>query len=75
MWRSRDYSEIPDSVPDPLMRANLAPSYKAVALAILQNDMGLFSLGFPVPSSRWYVELKREEIEAREGAKQLRLAL
>lgn len=48
-----------------------APSYKAIALAILKNDMT--DLGFTPPVSAWYSELKRIEIEARGGERQMRL--
>lgn len=47
------------------MRLNLAPSYKAVAIAILKNDHNLISLGFSAPKSSWYDALKKMEIEKR----------
>ena len=38
-WRLRGYSmDIPDEVPAALMAEDLAPSYKAIAIAILKND-------------------------------------
>lgn len=65
-WQERGYEQdIPDDVPTSLMRLGLAPSYKAVALAILQNDLHFVSLGMTAPQSRWYSELKRIEIAAR----------
>lgn len=65
-WRSRGYLiDIPDEVPLALMSENLAPSYKAIAIAILKNDHHLTSLGFSAPHSAWYDELKRIEISAR----------
>lgn len=65
-WKSRGYSDdIPDEVPDDLMRLGLAPSYKAIALSILRNDVGLRSLGFSCPKSEWYSAYKRIEIEGR----------
>lgn len=67
-WMACGYPEgIPDEVPDALMRANLAPSWKAIALAILKNDTAFSSLGFPAPTSEWYGALKRIELEARNG--------
>jgi len=42
-----------------------APSYKAIAIAILKNDLQFTSLGFQPKVSRWYGEFKRIEIEAR----------
>lgn len=65
----RGYPEdIPDTVPDELMRLNLAPSYKAIAVAILRGDVGLQVLGFVNPASEWYGIIKRHEIEQRNNA-------
>lgn len=65
IWRERGYSEdIPDEVPEALMRLGLAPSYKAIALAILRNDLQFLSLGFQPKVSAWYGELKRIQFEA-----------
>jgi predicted phosphoadenosine phosphosulfate sulfurtransferase len=70
-WEQRGYSDgVPDEVPHRLMVLQKAPSYKAVALAILKNDIA--DLGFVRPASVWYSEFKRIEIEARGGrARQL----
>lgn len=69
-WKRRGYStDIPDEVPSSLMAENLAPSYKAIAIAILKNDHHLTALGFSAPHSAWYDELKRIEIRARPGGK------
>ena len=71
-WQRRGYSDgIPDEVPARLMSLRKAPSYKAIALAILKND--ITDLGFTPPASAWYSELKRIEIEARGGERQKRL--
>jgi len=43
------------------------PSYKRIALAILNNDHPLESLGFTPKTSIFYSALKRIEIEAREN--------
>jgi len=50
------------------MRLNLAPSYKAIALAILKNDHHLTSLGYSAPVSPWYNAIKKLEIESRISA-------
>ena len=69
-WKTRGYSDgIPNIVPHELMKKNLAPSYKAIAQAILNNDLNLVSLGFSSEKSKWYSVLKRIEIENREEDK------
>jgi len=46
-WERRCYFDgIPDEVPKKLHDAGKAPSYKAIAIAILKNDLNLYSLGF-----------------------------
>ena len=66
LWKDRGYPNgIPDKVPSQLAKYNLAPSYKAVAVALLQNDLHLTSLGFTAPYSKWYGAIKRIEIAAR----------
>lgn len=66
IWSERGYpSDIPDEVPDELMRLGLAPSYKAIACAILKNDIALLSLGFTAPPSKCYSALKRIELAGR----------
>ena len=70
-WMQCGYSDgIPDEVPDELMRLGLAPSWRAIAIAILKNDMQFTTLGFPGKHSEWYSVLKRIEIDAREERKQ-----
>lgn len=65
-WERRGYENgIPEEVPHELMRLNLAPSYKAIAIAILKNDHTLSSLGYSKPVSPWYNAIKKHEIEAR----------
>ena len=66
-WRRQGYlTDIPDEVPSEIM--GYAPSYKAIAMAILRNDLQFTSLGFTAKVSAWYSELKRIEIEQRDGA-------
>lgn len=65
-WKAKGYPEdIPDEVPPVLMIKNLAPSYKAICLALLRNDHNLEALGFSAPKSEWYSAIKRVEIAAR----------
>lgn len=66
-WRQKGYpDDIPDEVPNQLMKLGIAPSYKAICIALLRNDMNLESLGFSPPKSMWYSAIKRAEIAARE---------
>ena len=52
-WEDRCYSEgIPDCVPDEIARIGLAPSYKAIAMAILLNRYSL--LGIVPQSTIWF---------------------
>jgi predicted phosphoadenosine phosphosulfate sulfurtransferase len=65
-WKGKGYpDDIPDTVPHQLMKLGLAPSYQAIALAILKNDMNMESLGFTPKKSEWYSAIKRVEIAAR----------
>lgn len=67
-WKKQGYPEdIPDEVPDVLMQELLAPSYKAIALTILKNDLQCLNLGFAPKKSSWYSILKKIEIEQREN--------
>lgn len=69
-WKRQGYqSDIPDTVPDALMADCLAPSYRAICLAILNNDHALQSLGFTPKRSIYYDQLKRIEIDARSKAR------
>ena len=54
LWESRCYSDgIPDQVPALLEKTGRAPSYKAIALCILNNDLKLNGLGFKRESAKW----------------------
>ncbi len=65
-WQTKGYQDgIPDEVPQVLMKLGLAPSWKAIALALLKNDSNFESLGFTAPISKWYSAFKRVEIEER----------
>lgn len=60
MWENRCYSNgIPDQVDRKLMLSGRAPSWKAVALAILKNDHKLQSLGFSCNRSDYAESLYR----------------
>jgi len=46
-WESRCYEVgIPDCVVEKISKSGRAPSYKAIAVAILKNDHNMHSLGF-----------------------------
>ena len=65
-WKRQGYSTgIPDEIPLVLMRSNLAPSYKSIALAILKNDHYMVSLGFSSKKTKWYDVLKKIELKQR----------
>lgn len=73
LWKHRGYSDdIPDKVPDTIMHNGLAPSYKAIAIALLKNDTRLASLGMEAFTSKWYSPLKAIELGVRESS-QLKL--
>ena len=57
--------DIPDEVPSILAEKNLAPSYKALCLAVLNNDHSLRSIGMSQKKSEAYSMLKRIELKAR----------
>ena len=46
IWQDRCYDDIPDEVPYKLEKSGRAPSYKAIAMCILKNDLQLRGLGF-----------------------------
>jgi len=67
-WAKRGYpDDLPEEVPPELMRLGLAPSYKAICLAILKNDHACASLGYSQPVSPWYSAIKKTEIESRQS--------
>lgn len=46
-WEDRCYSSgIPDEAPTSLMKSMRVPTYKAIAIAVLKNDMRFYGLGF-----------------------------
>ncbi len=72
MWEDRCYpSGIPDQVPFLLEKTGRAPSYKAIAICILKNDLKLKGLGFQEESKKWaddlYWESRRKEENKQSG--------
>jgi predicted phosphoadenosine phosphosulfate sulfurtransferase len=59
VWEERCYKDgIPDDIPKRLSDSMRVPSYKAIAMAILQNDLALYTLGFQPVVSHWYRAVK-----------------
>lgn len=68
-WKCRDYDHgIPDEVPIQVAENNLAPSWRAIAVCLLKNDMNMTGLGFSSFHSEYYDALKQQEIAQRPGA-------
>jgi len=75
-WEERCYSNgVPDEAPIRLNQLNKVPSYKEIAIAILNNDHTLKSLGFEAKKSNYYHELKRIELANRKDGKPKQLKL
>lgn len=71
-WEGRCYENgIPDEVPHKLAKSGRVPSYKAIALAILRNDLNFYTLGFMQPESKILDDVIRMKKE--EDSDQLRL--
>jgi len=65
-WEKRCYKKgLPDDVPKEIF--DKAPSYKKIALAILNNEHSLESLGFAPIKSDAYDAIKKEEFKQREA--------
>lgn len=64
-WLKRCYSDLPDEVPPLLAKSMRAPSYKAIAIALLRNDHCMKSLGFVPDQSCYYKEIvsRRKQTE------------
>lgn len=72
VWEARCYCDgIPDEIPEGLSKSMRVPSYKAIAIAILKNDIQLKSIGFSGKHSDWYDVLKKEALHC--DSKQIRL--
>jgi predicted phosphoadenosine phosphosulfate sulfurtransferase len=64
LWKKRCYKkDIPDDVPKEIF--DRAPSYKKIALAILNNEHSLESLGFQSNKKDAYNAIKKEELKNR----------
>lgn len=77
-WRNYGYNEIPDEIPIRISQLKLAPSFKDIAICILNNDHQLKKLGFSAKKSYWYDELKKIELIDKgkiKKTKQLKLKL
>ena len=46
IWINRCYDDLPDEIPMLLAKSNRAPSYKSIAMCILNNDLLLKGIGF-----------------------------
>ena len=57
-WKKYGYDEIPDEVPLRIYQLELSPSYKSLAIAILNNEIQINRN----KKSKWYFELKRIEL-------------
>lgn len=69
-WEGRCYSDgIPDEVENGLLYSGRVPSYKAIAIALLKNDIILQSLGFSGRHSNYYLLLKTQK-ERSDSAQQ-----
>jgi predicted phosphoadenosine phosphosulfate sulfurtransferase len=65
-WKSKGYSDgITEEAPPRLEELCKAPSYRAVCMAILRNDVACVSLGFSRPKTPEYMALKKVEINER----------
>lgn len=65
-WSEMGYpDDLPDECPQRLAELNLAPSWRAIAVAILKNDVSCQSLGFTPRRSQWYAVLKRAARDAQ----------
>lgn len=72
MWENRCYKDgIPDEVTHILEKSNRVPSYKAIAVCILKNDLMLTGLGFSGEYSQWSKVLKEEK--AKKESKQIEM--
>lgn len=70
VWRKRCYfDDIPDEAPSRLEALGKVPSYRRIALAILNNDNNLISLGFTPKKSEVYNQLKKIELNKRDPIK------
>ena len=68
VWEERCYKDgIPDEIPKRISDSMRVPSYKAIAMAILQNDLALYTLGFQPVVSHWYRTIKKLTSDDKEN--------
>lgn len=66
-WEDRCYSDgIPDEVSNLLQASHRVPSYKAIAILLLKNDLKLTGLGFSGTHSKW-ADILKSEIARKES--------
>ena len=54
VWENRCYPDsIPDDLPDGLLFSGRAPSWRAIALCLLNNDLRLHKLGYTTMPREW----------------------
>ena len=71
-WERRCYlNGIPDEVPAGVAKSNRAPSYKSIAISILNNDFNLKCCGLSGKESKYYSILKA--MKEKENSKQIDL--
>ncbi len=67
-WEERCYSDgIPDEIPPKLAKANRAPSWKQIAVLLLQNDHQLRGLGFGREDSETVDSIYRDARQRKSG--------
>ena len=70
-WQQRCYRDsIPDDLPDGLLFSGRAPSWKAIAICLLQNDFRLHKLGYTTTPGEWAqaaIELSNRQIDTQES--------
>jgi predicted phosphoadenosine phosphosulfate sulfurtransferase len=70
-WQQRCYRDlIPDDLPDGLLFSGRAPSWKAIAICLLQNDFRLHKLGYTTTPGEWAqaaIELSNRQESAQES--------
>jgi len=72
LWEKRCYRDsIPDDLPDALLFSGRAPSWKAIAICLLNNDFRLHKLGYTTTPGEW--AQAAIEVARRENTDQLEL--
>lgn len=75
-WTARGYlSGLPDEVPPGVDRENVAPSYKAIAITILRNDVHCLRLGYGAPKYSLCDMFYYEKEQTTKNDNQMELAI